>query len=245
MPVIAQWAAIDRFPLGWRCPAHRHDDIHELCLVRVGRLRTAIDGVVQVAEPGSIVLHPAGRIHVEESLGTRPLETFYASVLARTAPKLDAVPWQIVDRGGRVEAAMRWAIEAFAAGTPAGREVASGLIGAALHEFLGAVADPDAELVRRVRAYAVARLAEPLTLADLAAAVSLSRYHFARRFRSATSQSPMRWLAELRLDTARHLLATTERTVEAVGRQVGYPDRFHFSRAMRRRSGRSPSGWRT
>ncbi|HYE04152.1 MAG TPA: AraC family transcriptional regulator [Planctomycetota bacterium] len=244
MPVSVQWAVIDRFPVGWRMGAHHHDDIHEILLVTAGRLRTAIDGVVQVAEPGSVVLHVAGRDHAEEALGTRPFEALYANVAVRGAPRLDAAPWQIVDHGGRVEAAMRWAVEAFAAGTASAREAASGLIAAALHEFIAGAADPDAELVRRVRAYAIARLGEPLTLDDLAAAAALSRYHFARRFRVATRQSPMRWLSELRLDSGRHLLATTDLTVEAIGRRVGFPDRFHFSRAMRRRSGRPPSGWR-
>ncbi len=55
----------------------------------------------------------------------------------------------------------------------------------------------------------------------------------------------MRWLRDLRLATARHMIATTELTVEAVARQVGFADRFQFSRMMRQRSGRPPSGWRT
>ncbi|MBA3709356.1 MAG: AraC family transcriptional regulator [Planctomycetes bacterium] len=246
MPALAvQWVEPNRFPVGWSLTSHRHDRTHELVLVVSGRLRTTVDGVTRIAEPGDAVLHVSGRAHAESTVGGRPLETLYASWWVGTGADPSAWEWQRPDASGRIAAAMRWASEAFAEGTPAGVDAASGLITAALHELAQSIGGADAELVRRVRAYVLPRLAQALTLDELARAASLSRRHFVRRFTIAAGSSPMRWLRALRLDAGRHLLATTDRTVEAVGQEVGFPDRFHFSRAMSQRSGRPPSAWRT
>ena len=44
---------------------------------------------------------------------------------------------------------------------------------------------------------------------------------------------------------AEDLLATTDLTVAAVGRRVGYDSEEAFSRAFKRASGLSPSHWRS
>src|SRR3954453_23921980 len=51
------------------------------------------------------------------------------------------------------------------------------------------------------------RLAEPVTLADLAAEVHLSVYHLVRVFRDATGGTPHRFLTPLRIEGARRRLA--------------------------------------
>jgi AraC-like DNA-binding protein len=220
---------------------HRHDGLHELVLVLDGRLRTEIGGVERVAEAGTAVVHAAGVDHVDDAIGPRPLEIVYVAFAAPWhAPSL----WQREDAGGRIGLGLRWAVDALRTDSPSGRAAAAGLLTAVLHEF----AHPprrDADLLARVRDFARPRLAEPLTLDDLAVAAGCSRFHFARRFREASGLPPMRWLRELRLEAARSLLAATSLSVEQVGERVGFADRFHFARAMRQASGRPPSAWRS
>ena len=84
------------------------------------------------------------------------------------------------------------------------------------------------------------RLAEPLTIGRLAAAVHLSRSRFHDIFRQATGLAPMRFLRELRLDRARILLENTTMSVTDVLALVGCTDASHFARDYCARHGVRP-----
>jgi AraC-like DNA-binding protein len=107
--------------------------------------------------------------------------------------------------------------------------------------WLGALRDP-------VLAPALARLhAEPerhWTVADLASEAAVSRSLLDNRFREVVGRSPIRYLAEWRMHVAEDLLRTTDLTVFAVARKVGYDSEEAFSRAFKRARGESPSPWR-
>jgi transcriptional regulator GlxA family with amidase domain len=72
------------------------------------------------------------------------------------------------------------------------------------------------------RAWALERLAEPLTLADLAAHARMSVRTFTRRFREETGQSATRWLVQQRVSLARRLLETTDTPVGKVAADAGF-----------------------
>jgi transcriptional regulator GlxA family with amidase domain len=57
--------------------------------------------------------------------------------------------------------------------------------------------------------------------------------------------SPIRYVNEWRMRIAQDLLATTEVTVAAIARRVGYASEEAFSRAFKRAHGQSPSQGRT
>ncbi len=105
-------------------------------------------------------------------------------------------------------------------------------------------AAPADDPVAAAMAFARARLAEPLQLADLARAAHVSERTLTRRFAAATGTSPARWLLDQRVAAALPLLETTDHPVEHVGTLVGLPSpaafRRHFTRAM----GVPPSHWR-
>jgi AraC-like DNA-binding protein len=82
------------------------------------------------------------------------------------------------------------------------------------------------------------------TVADLAAEASVSRSLLDGRFRDVLGLSPMRYVNEWRMRVAQDLLATTEVTVAAIARRVGYDSEEAFSRAFKRAHGQSPSPWR-
>jgi AraC family transcriptional regulator, transcriptional activator FtrA len=71
------------------------------------------------------------------------------------------------------------------------------------------------------RAWAQARLAEPLDVGALAAHARMSGRTFTRRFRAETGISPHAWLTRQRLDRARHLLETTDLTIDRVAAEAG------------------------
>jgi AraC-like DNA-binding protein len=82
------------------------------------------------------------------------------------------------------------------------------------------------------------------TVAELAAAANVSRSVLDERFRQVLGRSPIRYLTDWRLHTAKEMLATTDLGVHAIARRVGYDSEEAFSRAFKRACGQSPAHWR-
>lgn len=89
------------------------------------------------------------------------------------------------------------------------------------------------------------RLADPLSVATLAAGVNLSPSRFAHLFRHDVGTSPARYLHVMRMLRARALLEGTFLTVKEVMAQVGCNDPSHFSRDFRRFHGIAPRDCRS
>jgi Transcriptional regulator containing an amidase domain and an AraC-type DNA-binding HTH domain len=89
-------------------------------------------------------------------------------------------------------------------------------------QFMEPAGDPAGPGTAPTRAWALDRLAEPLTLADLAAHGAMSVRTFTRRFREETGLSPARWLVTQRVALARRLLETTDMPVERVAAEAGF-----------------------
>ena len=83
-----------------------------------------------------------------------------------------------------------------------------------------------------------------IPLGDIAAAAFLSEFHFARLFKRITGQTPHAYLANLRIDKARELLAETDLTVGEVGARVGYQSPSHFGKVFRQATGITPTAFR-
>ena len=101
----------------------------------------------------------------------------------------------------------------------------------------------DREL-RRATDLMRARLAENLSLHDLAAAVGLSESQFLRAFKARTGSPPHRYLVGLRIDHARRLLRTTELPIAQVATACGFAHQEHLTRVMRARLGTTPAALR-
>ncbi|SOZ19974.1 putative transcriptional regulator, AraC family [Cupriavidus taiwanensis] len=92
--------------------------------------------------------------------------------------------------------------------------------------------------------WAIAHLAEPLTLDTLAEKAGMSRRNFTRRFKEKTGTTVTQWLLNHRLTAARRLLETTDKGVDLVAGLVGFGSavslRQHFTQAL----AVSPSAYR-
>jgi AraC-like DNA-binding protein len=83
--------------------------------------------------------------------------------------------------------------------------------------------------------------AHPWTVANLAAAVGSSRAAFARRFTELVGEPPIAFLTSWRLARAADLLRSSQSTIAAVAKQVGYSTPFALSSAFKRAYGVSPN----
>ena len=68
----------------------------------------------------------------------------------------------------------------------------------------------------------------------------LSEFHFHRLFRTTFGETPHDFLTRLRMERARHMLAS-ERTVTEVCFEIGYESLGSFSSKFRAQFGRSPA----
>lgn len=85
---------------------------------------------------------------------------------------------------------------------------------------------------------------EEIQVESLASQVGMSPRNFARRFKAATGDTPIRYLQRLRINAARHLLEDDTKSVREVGRAVGYGDISFFRRLFRRFTGEPPQKYR-
>jgi transcriptional regulator GlxA family with amidase domain len=94
------------------------------------------------------------------------------------------------------------------------------------------------------RAWAVGRIDEPLTVADLARHARVSQRTLTRVFVADTGLSPLRWLNAARVDRARELLETTTWGVDRVAGSCGLGTAANLRLHLRRVLGVSPSEYR-
>ena len=98
--------------------------------------------------------------------------------------------------------------------------------------------------MQRVDAYIDRHLGDPISLAAVAAAAGLSPMHFAARFRLATGQRPHHYILRARIEYAKSLLASSERSVVEVAGDTGFRTQAHFTTIFKRFTGATPCAWR-
>ncbi|WP_052173410.1 helix-turn-helix domain-containing protein [Embleya scabrispora] len=113
-----------------------------------------------------------------------------------------------------------------------------------VHGRHGRLPGPEHAAVRVGVAVMRERLAEPLTLAEIAAEAHLSVYHFIRVFRAATGETPHRFLTRLRIERAQRLLADSTLTIGQIADRCGFASPGALSSAFLSQVGVRPSVYR-
>ncbi|MCX4977738.1 GlxA family transcriptional regulator [Streptomyces sp. NBC_00620] len=94
------------------------------------------------------------------------------------------------------------------------------------------------------RDWALTRLGEPLALADLAGHARMSPRTFARRFNDEVGLSPGRWLIQQRVVRARHLLESSDLSVDQIAGRVGFATGASLRQHLHASIGVSPQAYR-
>jgi AraC family transcriptional regulator len=97
------------------------------------------------------------------------------------------------------------------------------------------------EAVEQVVRWMVQHLDEELSMEEMAAGAGVSPFHFLRTFRRFTGVTPALFLSALRLEEAKRLLLTTERSVTDICFDVGYNSLGTFTTRFTQLVGLSPA----
>lgn len=98
--------------------------------------------------------------------------------------------------------------------------------------------------LRRAIEFMYLHSAEELSLSEIAREAFLSAYHFARLFKRITGLTPHNYLANIRIEQARHLLGTSDLSINAIATRVGYESQSHFAKLFRAATGLTPKEFR-
>ena len=109
--------------------------------------------------------------------------------------------------------------------------------GGAVRRTFGASRD-----LGRAFAYLHEHLHEAISVDDLARVAGMSKAVFHRRFKAATTLSPLQFMKAIRLNNAAALIAGGMNIAEAAN-QVGYASPSQFSREFSRQYGMAPRRW--
>ena len=82
------------------------------------------------------------------------------------------------------------------------------------------------------------------TVDDLAREAAVSRSVLAQRFTDLVGETPMRYLANWRMQLAKQLMREGTRNIQEVATRVGYESEAAFNRAFKRMTGSPPAAWR-
>ena len=96
--------------------------------------------------------------------------------------------------------------------------------------------------IARVIEHVSSHLDEDITIEDMATHVGMSRAVFHRKFKEATTMSPIQFVKGIRLNNAAMRMAEGK-TVNEAATGVGYASPSQFSREFKRMYGQSPKQW--
>lgn len=98
--------------------------------------------------------------------------------------------------------------------------------------------------IQQMKEYIETHLAEDLSLAELAATVPISEFHFARLFKATTGETPYRYVTQRRIERAKVLLSVTQFSVAEIAYRVGFANQSHFTAQFRKLVGATPKQYR-
>jgi len=99
-------------------------------------------------------------------------------------------------------------------------------------------------MLARIRDHCLARLHEPIAMADLAALAGLGPHQFGKAFKAAAARSPQQYVIALRTQRAQELLRGTNLAIADIALQCGFFDQSHLTTTFTRCVGVSPHRYR-
>src|SRR5262249_53600800 len=233
--------------------------------VLAGELNANIGGSELIAPAGQTILTGVGEMHSARSqsvefisFGLRPAAVYETLGKSGFAPSASEVVFKdkvVLDE--TLLSIARSARSEARDARPGRRQMFEALVGQLLIHLLrtqfsvrksAAIemsrAGPVDRRLRRAIEFMHDNYSRELGLEEIAASAYLSEYHFARLFKQVTGMTPGAFLAGIRLERARTLLAQTRKPISEIAAMVGYQSQSHFTKVFRSVTGLTPRAFR-
>ncbi len=102
---------------------------------------------------------------------------------------------------------------------------------------------PERQLIQ-VLEYINAYLDQDIKLADLAALLDMSQFHFSHLFKQAIGIAPYQYLLQQRIERAKQLLKQSDRSIMEIALECGFNSHSHLSKQFRQFTGVTPKAYR-
>jgi AraC family transcriptional regulator len=110
------------------------------------------------------------------------------------------------------------------------------------------IRDAGGELPKHKLRYAIEfindNLSRNISLAEIAANVEMSPFHFARLFKHSVGLAPHQYVLEQRIDRAKTLLSETALSLAEIAYRLGFASQSHFTAVFRRLTSTTPEAYR-
>jgi AraC family transcriptional regulator len=103
---------------------------------------------------------------------------------------------------------------------------------------------PERHLLR-VLDYIAVHLHQSIKLADLAAVVQLSPFHFSHQFKRSLGMAPYQYVLQQRIERAKQLLQETSYPITEIAFLCGFNSHSHLSQQFRQYTGITPKAYRS
>ncbi|TGX80294.1 AraC family transcriptional regulator [Palleniella muris] len=100
------------------------------------------------------------------------------------------------------------------------------------------------ERIGRLLGYVMEHISEAITVKDLADRACLTESHLVRTFRQGMGVTPLQYVIKKKIQHAQTLLLSTDKSVQEIGRAVGFRDTSYFIRLFKKNIGFAPQEYR-
>ncbi|NOX99518.1 MAG: AraC family transcriptional regulator [Verrucomicrobia bacterium] len=246
---------------GFSMPAVAHR-FHNLLHIFAGRGKLVVAGGELVLKPGSFVFIREGLSHQIEDESGNPLSLYAVCVKSEVLQGFCPKEKLLVSGNWKMNQGLRQTLREILIEQGSGHpeeqlmlhSLAAELVvritrlceGAVVFEKDGSFSG---ELSSRMRVEAYVRdlhnrFFEDENLDEAARRIGVSRRGLTSGFREITGHSRQTWIRKLRIEHARHLLESTDRSIDAVAFECGFNDLSHFYRCFKMEAGKSPKNYR-
>lgn len=94
--------------------------------------------------------------------------------------------------------------------------------------------------LKEITEYINANLDRDLKIIELATIAQISPYHFIRLFKNSIGKTPHQYILQRRIERGKYLLQHSQLSTEEIAASLGFCDRSHFAKYLKRLTGMTP-----
>lgn len=99
-------------------------------------------------------------------------------------------------------------------------------------------------IVARAKEYIKAHFGKDISLDDVSREVNISPYYFSKLFKEETGENFIEYVTSVRMEKAKGLLSSSDKSMKEIGLEIGYADPNYFSRTFKKNVGVTPTEYK-